>query len=77
MTVAGRVQFNVYTTADGVKKEQLQIVADSVISAHGAAVAVAKQRAKAAANGAEHAPAQTSLPVEDTTGRPFNDEIPF
>ncbi len=63
ISVSGRVQRNTYTTRDGEAREQLQIVADAIVSARTVRPGNARKRQPKG--------------EEQTSSDEFNDKIPF
>lgn len=64
ISVSGRVQRNGYTTSAGEKREQLQIIADTIISARSVRPGGGKRR-------------NESKPPQPETRPSLNDDLPF
>jgi single-strand DNA-binding protein len=76
ISVAGRAQHNSYTTSSGETREQLQIIADSIVSAR--TVRPGGGRKKQSTKGeAEPAAASSNCGARGDDGAPFDDEIQF
>ena len=75
IAASGRVQSNSWTNKDGQTQTELQLIADSVISAK-AAMPSGKQRQ---CESSEQTGADNGLPDKNnaTDGAPINDDIPF
>ncbi len=69
ISASGRVQRNSWTTSSGEKREQLQIVADSVVSSRTVRPNGGKRRS---ADHQQHQP-----PSDQRAQRELDDEIPF
>jgi single-strand DNA-binding protein len=69
LSVSGRVQQNTWTDRDGKKHDQLQIVADSLVSSRTVRPSGGGKRQT------EPKPKQETLPIGER--RELNDEIPF
>ena len=70
ISVSGRVQRNDWTGKDGTRHEQLQIVADSLVSAR-----TVRPGGRRKASGSTNTKASARTGSSD--GLPFDDELPF
>lgn len=70
ISVSGRVQRNSWTSPSGEKREQLQIVADSIVSSRTVRPSGGKRRS-------EDNHQQQQPPSEQRAQRELDDEIPF
>jgi single-strand DNA-binding protein len=68
ISASGRAQHNAYTTSNGETREQIQIVADTVLSAKTVRPSGGRRKSETTGNGAHR-------PADD--GAPFDDAIPF
>jgi single-strand DNA-binding protein len=69
--VSGRVQRNNYTTPGGERREELQVIADSVVSAR-----TVRPGGKRRASGAHSESVEPAGPPSVNEGAPFNDALP-
>ena len=72
--VSGRVQQNAYAKQDGTKVVELQIVADSIVSARTVRPGGGKRKPSEPPNEARESPAG---PTSADDGAPFDDDIRF
>jgi single-strand DNA-binding protein len=72
VSVAGRVQVSSYTASSGETREELQVIADSLVSAKTARPGGGRRKAQKQPAGRTD---RDQRPPYD--GAPFNDEIPF
>jgi single-strand DNA-binding protein len=73
VSVSGKVSLNRWTAADGAEREQLQIIADQVISAR----TVRPGGRKAKSNGSRDDYSSSHRAQAPAGGAPFDDEISF
>lgn len=72
LSVCGRAQHNTFTDRDGTAREQLQVIADTIVSARSARPSGGKRKAAAS----DAAPAAAASSSEESAPA-FDDEIPF